>query len=269
MATELQFHPAADLFPLMLGKEFDDLTADIKENGLLVPISVYEGKILDGRNRLRACLIAGVRPDYVRLDDEIDAVAYVLSANLHRRHLSASQRGMIGARARGMYDKLAKERQRRGRGKKIPEAERGCARDMAGAAVGVSGMTVDRASKILKKGIPELAKAVSDGKVRVELAAEITKLPEGIQEELVKFKGKDLRKAAKDAIKKGNDYKKPQKKPRRSDRGAVTSQNALKEIRDLVEGVLGAIDETRPQASFYIVRRRMKRLLEIIETLDP
>jgi transposase len=79
--------------------------------------------------------------------------------NLHRRHLNSSQKGMVAARAREIYDRQAKERQREGqeRGRKsqkgfpenLPETDprKGDARDQAGKAVGVSGRTVDHATK--------------------------------------------------------------------------------------------------------------------------
>jgi ParB-like nuclease domain len=100
----LPVHPAADLFPLMEGAQFDALVADIKANGLIDPIILYEDMILDGRNRYRACLAAGVSPGFrvaVRSNDEkpnlarpliTDPYAYVLSANIHRRHLTAEQK---------------------------------------------------------------------------------------------------------------------------------------------------------------------------------
>ncbi len=54
---DLQSHPIADAFPLIGGTEFDALVADIKANGVHEPIVLYEGKILDGRNRYRASLL--------------------------------------------------------------------------------------------------------------------------------------------------------------------------------------------------------------------
>jgi hypothetical protein len=89
----LDFHPLADLFPLMQGAEFDDLVADIKAHGLQEHIALYEGKILDGRNRYRACLAAKVTPVTYNADPFIaDPAAYVISINLHRRHLTAEQK---------------------------------------------------------------------------------------------------------------------------------------------------------------------------------
>jgi hypothetical protein len=96
-ADQLKFHPLADLFPLMEGAEFDALVADIDANGLQNPIVLYDGMILDGRNRYRACLKTSWEiADGLNARDGTgwidDPVAYVISANIHRRHLTAEQR---------------------------------------------------------------------------------------------------------------------------------------------------------------------------------
>jgi hypothetical protein len=91
--NSLQFHPLADLFPLMEGAEFDALVADIKKNGLHYPIILYDGKILDGRNRYRACLAAGFEPAVRNGDNWIgDPASFVISRNIRRRHLTAEQK---------------------------------------------------------------------------------------------------------------------------------------------------------------------------------
>jgi ParB-like chromosome segregation protein Spo0J len=76
--TALEFHPLANIFPLVEGAEFDELVADIREHGLHEPIVVYEDKILDGRNRLRACVAAGVEPAFIPYTGD-DPISYVVS----------------------------------------------------------------------------------------------------------------------------------------------------------------------------------------------
>jgi ParB-like chromosome segregation protein Spo0J len=72
-------------------REFDELVADIKANGLIEQIIVFEDTILDGRNRVRACEIAGVAPTYTVYSGD-DPAAYVISANIRRRHLDQAQK---------------------------------------------------------------------------------------------------------------------------------------------------------------------------------
>jgi ParB-like chromosome segregation protein Spo0J len=91
----MKIHPAADIFPMMSDEELQDLAADIKESGLIHPIVTdADGEVLiDGRNRLAACKIAGVEPTFEKLNGQ-DAVAYIVSTNLARRTLTKGQQAM-------------------------------------------------------------------------------------------------------------------------------------------------------------------------------
>src|SRR6266700_874756 len=92
-SSSLAFHPLANLFPLLYDDEFAELIADIKNHGLREPSWLYEDKVLDGRNRYRACRAAGVDPQFLHFSGTHDeARAFVVSANLHRRHLSPKQK---------------------------------------------------------------------------------------------------------------------------------------------------------------------------------
>src|SRR4029079_8590235 len=88
------YHPVADMFPLLEGAEFDKLVEDIRKHGLREPISLFERKIIDGRNRERACIKAGVEARYrsIEFDNHDAAAAYVISKNIRRRHLTPEQK---------------------------------------------------------------------------------------------------------------------------------------------------------------------------------
>lgn len=99
----MEFHEFASIFPMMQPGEFRDLVDDIKKNGLVEPIVLCGGKILDGRNRWMACNELGIEPKFEQYTGS-DPVGYIVSKNLHRRHLTETQRGVIG-------DKIANMRQ--------------------------------------------------------------------------------------------------------------------------------------------------------------
>jgi hypothetical protein len=158
----MQSHPLADLFPLMQGAEFDAFAADIKARGLLRPVIVHEDMILDGRNRHRACKQAGIAPRFERYTGT-DPLGFILSSNLHRRHLNESQRAQIA-------DKLATMKQ----GARTDLAHL-CAvsQEQAATMLNVSRRTVQHAAKVRKHGIPELVEAVARGVIPVKAAANI------------------------------------------------------------------------------------------------
>jgi ParB-like chromosome segregation protein Spo0J len=159
----LAYHPFSQLFPLMDGPELDELAKDIAEHGLRSPIVLYQGQILDGRNRYRACEIAGVEP---RCEDYTgdNPLEYVVSLNLHRRHLTESQRAMAAAG-------IATMRQ----GERTDLAPNGAklSQKKASQLLNVSERSVERAAKVKDRGIAELADAVTQGRVSVSAASEI------------------------------------------------------------------------------------------------
>lgn len=93
--SDLQFHDVANIFPYMTDEEFAALKTDIAENGQREPIWLHDGKIIDGRNRYRACVELGIKPKFRLWDEQGSLVQFVLSLNLHRRHLTSSQRAAL------------------------------------------------------------------------------------------------------------------------------------------------------------------------------
>lgn len=188
----MEFHEYANLFPMMQPDELEDLVADVKRNGLIEPIVLYEDKILDGRNRFLACGEAGVKPHYEYYKGD-EPVSYVISKNLHRRHLNKSQWAGVAWKAKIMLAEEAKKRQAwtptNTKVELIPPSEQGKARDKAGEIFGVSGRYVDAFGKIEQEA-PEYIEPIMQGEITItkakrEIAKEKIKnlpnpkLPEG------------------------------------------------------------------------------------------
>lgn len=189
--ADMQFHEAAGIFPLMEDEAFDELVESIREDGLTVGIELLDGKIIDGRNRYRACLLAGVEPEYVAAElGDHTPTKYVWLLNGPRRHMKTSQWAMVAARMKDQYAAEAKERKLAGKKldlrENLPEGSAGRARDLAGEAVGVSGKTVDQATTVLDKGTPALIKAVDAGTMPVSQAAKLAALPKSDQKAALK-----------------------------------------------------------------------------------
>lgn len=179
---DIEAHEFAAIFPLATDDELREMAADIKQRSLLHPIVLLGGKVLDGRNRLRACKLAGVEPDFTNYVGT-DPLADVVSWNLHRRQMSTSQRAALAVSLKPMFEKQAKERMRAAGGDhgnqhtggksagkaNLPEPPKGQSRDQAAAAVGVSGRLVGYAEKV-KREAPEMFEAIKAGTKTVDAA---------------------------------------------------------------------------------------------------
>ena len=211
------FHPCAEVFPLMKGQEFAELVDDIKANGLREPIVEYDGQVLDGRNRYIACETADVEPRFVEFDGN-DPLAFVLSANLHRRHLNESQRAMVAAKLETMKQ-----------GRPGKDANLHVLREDAARMLGVSPRSVASAAAVRSGAIPELTAKVEQGEVAVSLAAKVATLPAERQKELVSADEGRLRGAV----------KKHARAKRETDLAAVTAA-ASEVLGDKLYGVIYA-----------------------------
>lgn len=175
---KLEFHPLANLFPLIEGAEFDDLVGDIRAHGLQDPIDLYQSKILDGRNRYRAAQAAGVeleRRNFRQFHAELygDPLAYVISKNLKRRHLDESQRAMVAA-------KLANLSQGRPAASDNP-ANLPVKQAEAARTLSISERALRYARRVQDHGEPELIRAVEQGRLAVSVAERASHLSQDIQ----------------------------------------------------------------------------------------
>jgi len=155
----LDIHPLAQLFPPMSQEEFLNLKEDILANGLNHPITLLESKILDGVHRAKACAELGLEVPSVEYRGD-NPTAYVLSQNLHRRHLNTSQRAMIASELATME---------KGR----PEENAGIpafSQQEAAAQLGVSRDSVQQARQVQREAAPEVVEQVKAGEMTVHAA---------------------------------------------------------------------------------------------------
>jgi site-specific DNA-methyltransferase (adenine-specific) len=158
-----EVHPIPDLFPAMSAAEYAELKADIQAHGQREPIWTWQGKVIDGRHRARACAELGLEPRTRAWDGQGSLVAFVVSLNLQRRHLTSSQRAAVGLDVEKRLAEEAKGRQKAAGGdKRSPRAvETKVARGVAAETQGES----------VREKVPE---AVKEAKRPRAVAAKLT-----------------------------------------------------------------------------------------------
>jgi len=268
-AKEFELHPAAEIFPLLkhcdpeVWKEFLD---DMRENGQQEPIALCEGKVLDGRNRLLGCQALGLEPKTINVRPA-SPVKYVISRNLHRRHLTIGQYSGCAARSISMFEAEAAERKAKGQKKggaatakkalgkhlpqaieadgtvadeanaKLAEAATGKAVDMAGKAFGVSGENVRKAAAVIGQASPEVTRLMDHGEITVNVATKLADLPKAKQAEAVA------------QIKRGEKPKALKIKRAKSGGVAVTHKDLREQLGKLAR-LVDALEKKHPGGKF-------------------
>lgn len=171
MLKDVKIHPAAELFPMMGEEEFQQLKADIKENGQNNAITYWGNMLLDGRNRMRACRELNIDPIDEELDEELvpDPYAWVVSQNLHRRHLTDQQRAVIAARIANL------KKGEIGNGRKVDSSYEEPTREHAASIMKVSKASIDRAKSVIKNGSADVVAAVERNEIPLATAEKLTK----------------------------------------------------------------------------------------------
>lgn len=203
-------HPYAEIFPLHdEGKPFWDFADDIQTHGLREKIILYQGKVLDGRRRERGCKRAGVEPKYSEFKgtDE-EALAYVMSRNLHRRHLGEGERAL--AAARYATAKVGRQSTENNVGNQSSQnATINPTNKVAAEVFETSEAKVDRAKVVVEHGTPALQEAVADDTISVSDAAKVAKEPAKVQNEAVKKVRKGKAKTVAAAVKEEQEEETP------------------------------------------------------------
>lgn len=166
-------HPLSSIFPDMDEQQFRSLQQDIEQRGLLEPIWTFEGRVLDGRHRLRACTAIGRLPAFREYEGD-DPLGFVIAMNLKRRHLNESQRAMVGAEIANL------PQGRPGKAANLPVSQ-----SDAAEIVHVSERLVRDAVQVKQDADPALTEAVRRGRVAVSQAARLSSAPPETQRRIV------------------------------------------------------------------------------------
>ncbi len=166
MNTQYTVHPAAAVFPMLDGAALQALADDIKANGLRIPIQVIGKEIVDGRNRLAACELAGIEPVFAKVKDApADLFDYVVSMNIARRHLTTAQRAAIAADLANV---------KRGGDRTGKDDDGKVTLEEAAKRMKVSRKSVSRAKKVAKTDPEKHAKAKRGESVRKKKTVKAT-----------------------------------------------------------------------------------------------
>ena len=188
----------AKIFPAMKDAQYNRFKRGIREVGLLDPIVLWRGTIIDGVHRLRACLELGVEPCFTTLPDDANPLDFVIGKNELRRNLTARGRIIAAYRA----SKLSRPGRR--------AAQENCAnlrffltQPQAADKFGVSKASITNAAKILgpeNSAIPSLRRAFLSEKVAAGDAAKIAGKPAEVKEQALELKLSGEMKTLKGAV---------------------------------------------------------------------
>lgn len=182
---QYEFHPYASILPMLGQTELNELAADIQANGLREDVVLLDGKILDGRNRYKACGIARVEPRFREFNGDGDPIDYIVSVNFRRRHLTGSQKalamGKIANLPRGNPDlKTAKTPTK---AKSTQSVELGKTVAQVAKEIGVGTTTLTQAKQVLREAPAETVKQIERGEKSVATAVKEIKQEKAKQEE--------------------------------------------------------------------------------------
>jgi hypothetical protein len=249
MTTSYEFHPHSEIFPMMEDDtvEFAALVDDIKEHGQREKIVLFEGKILEGRNRYRACQKLGTEIDIKEYDGN-DPVGFVLSANLHRRHLNESQRAMVAAKLANL--ELGAN-----------QHSEGTSIDVASRLLNVGRASVDRARRVLNMADPSIIDQVDKGNMSVSTGAQAASLAPKEQQDIAeKASGKEKQSKGKKKQSKGK--KKREKKPE-----PLPGERHLQQYRSIEQKLIEALDRLDFDKAAEVVEHTKKRLDETLNKM--
>jgi ParB-like chromosome segregation protein Spo0J len=275
-----EFHPLADIFPLMEGAAFDELVESVGRNGLNHPIVMHEGKILDGRNRWRACKRLGIESAEVPYEGN-DPARFVWEENAVRRQLTPGQLALAAERYATAREGGYRAKDQTDKAERPSQNDQAQTREDVARVTGASIKGIERARRVRRQGLPEVVAAVERGDLAISTAARIATKPEAEQREIVMAPVSEWPKAAPDPRWMGGeavsgppvDVTAPRpiltshgrRMPQRSQREAMTA--GLSTLKGLCAG-FESVEEIEPGITAEEATRWARDLSDAISVLN-
>ena len=166
-------------FPPLSPAQYSRLLASIIAHGLIHPIVIWRGQVIDGLHRLKACLEAGVEPRYEVLHDDADPFQYLAGVNVPHRDMTQNDKARL-AYDMSQYSKPGRPRATDENSAHVRNLTQGEAAEL----VGVSKRLVSDASRVLSEdstAVPALQEAVRERLVGCRDAAMVVDQPREVQ----------------------------------------------------------------------------------------
>ena len=186
-------HPLSAAFPAMQVDEFQELKDSIEVNGVLNPVTVLDGMVLDGWHRYKAATELDMDCPMVALGD-IDPRDFVLAQNKARRNLTASQRADVVTSVYAWVVSSGVNQHTVKTGGEVTSPPLKTNAEMAEIA-GTTPRTIQHAKAVHSGAVPAVQDAVKAGAVSVETAAAMARLPVATQHAIA-AQGPDVMRAA-------------------------------------------------------------------------
>jgi hypothetical protein len=173
--TTLEHHPIANIWPMMGEEQYQELKSDIEQNGCINKIWLYEGKILDGRNRYKACQELNQHFSFLEYKGD-EPIQFAISLNMKRRHLTSAQKAALAVKIEPMFAAESKKRQQAAGGNHNPEGRnQHTEEELRTVNKKIYQPTNNEPKKRKEQALQQAAKALNTNHVYVSQAKKIEK----------------------------------------------------------------------------------------------
>jgi ParB-like chromosome segregation protein Spo0J len=236
----------------MSAEDLQSLTDSIGNVGVLNPITVFEGQVIDGWHRYCAANALDIACPSVELPNWVDPRDFVLAQNKTRRHITAMQ---LAIAATEVYAWRSTGNQIKGAG---PAPLTKTVKELAEIA-GVSERSIQQAKSVHTQAAPEVLQAVKRGEIGGEKAAAIARLPRAKQVAAL-TKPKPVKQAEEPTAPAPVDY---------TELDAARDQIAELQS-ELVVSRMNGTDEDKQQASVLIadLRAELAKLTAVLKATE-